>query len=396
MAMLKDSNFLPFIVNCFRRATGTPVTTLDASKSSLLKGSIMTVCLGPSIGSRMSCHSPSNTHPLVRAFCQNHCRGLLITGIDLLEASTIAWPNAAMWRQVPVVTTYYAQVQSPQPTLGDADTHHHSPRRIQNASRHGSNLALSGGNPMPPPTIPAYIRQANHDPFVDSTSQAFNLWRQPSSDVSMPDYSKSNSRASSMRNITDTATMPDISGRQFASLQELGAYESVCEALSPAVPAAPSQRKGDGVSTPVMTVRKPSANTRPVGADIIQNIHPFQASTTFLEPVNAGQQDLPEKAERNRNSPSTMDATNIKSRKENVPKTLFEENPQAQDKGLRKVAQPFSASNITGTKRQRVITPAASKVIDHEDQPRVSPIARKLSRQDARDGRSVLGGIENI
>lgn len=54
-----------------------------------------------------------------------------------------------------------------------------------------------------------------------------------------------------------------------------------------------------------------------------------------------------------------------------------------------------------GTKRQRVITPAAAKVIDDEDEPRTSPSIRKTSlgsmKQDGKGNeRKVLGGIENV
>jgi hypothetical protein len=60
-----------------------------------------------------------------------------------------------------------------------------------------------------------------------------------------------------------------------------------------------------------------------------------------------------------------------------------------------------TTSSNSGTKRQRVVTPAASKAIDFEDEPRTSPSFRKTSlanpRQDGDAGdRKVLGTIENF
>lgn len=77
------------------------------------------------------------------------------------------------------------------------------------------------------------------------------------------------------------------------------------------------------------------------------------------------------------------------------PASATHENP------TRRISQPFATTNNSGTKRQRVVTPAAAKVIDDEDEPRSSPSIRKASQASARtDGkendRVVLGGIENI
>jgi len=77
------------------------------------------------------------------------------------------------------------------------------------------------------------------------------------------------------------------------------------------------------------------------------------------------------------------------------PASATHENP------TRRISQPFATTNNSGIKRQRVVTPAAAKVIDDEDEPRPSPSIRKASQASARtDGkendRVVLGGIENI
>jgi hypothetical protein len=96
-------------------------------------------------------------------------------------------------------------------------------------------------------------------------------------------------------------------------------------------------------------------------------------------------------------------ASNVKSRKEHVqPSPLTENVNTAENEGVsRKTSLQIAIEFNGGNKRQRVITPAASKVIDDEDEPRSSPSLRKIAerstKQDTKEGeRSVLGGIENI
>lgn len=59
--------------------------------------------------------------------------------------------------------------------------------------------------------------------------------------------------------------------------------------------------------------------------------------------------------------------------------------------------QPRSDGRVPSSKRQRVVTPS-SKFADDEDEPRSSPIARKVSRASVMDGkdheRRILGVIE--
>lgn len=91
----------------------------------------------------------------------------------------------------------------------------------------------------------------------------------------------------------------------------------------------------------------------------------------------------------------------IWSRKENVYGSPSATDTFGNEGALRKVAQTFTATNSSGTKRQRNVTPAASKVIDDEDEPRASPLLGKMSRgaskHEGREGeRRVLSGIENL
>lgn len=59
---------------------------------------------------------------------------------------------------------------------------------------------------------------------------------------------------------------------------------------------------------------------------------------------------------------------------------------------MRKVSQTFTSSN-SGNKRQRVISPAAPKAIDTEDEPKGSI---SHGRQGNGAERRVLSGIQNI
>jgi alpha-N-acetylglucosamine transferase len=89
----------------------------------------------------------------------------------------------------------------------------------------------------------------------------------------------------------------------------------------------------------------------------------------------------------------------VQSRKENHSSPHSEFRQESNEGVTRKVSQTFAASN-SSHKRQRVVTPAASKVIDAEDEPRTSPSSRKISRtsekQDSDSERRVLSGIENV
>ena len=100
---------------------------------------------------------------------------------------------------------------------------------------------------------------------------------------------------------------------------------------------------------------------------------------------------------------STTITSNVKSRKENVQSSPHgaDLNSTGYEGVARKVSQQFSTTAVNGIKRPRVVTPAASKVIDDEDEPRTSPSLRMASRGSAKQEgkeveRRVLSGIENI
>lgn len=70
------------------------------------------------------------------------------------------------------------------------------------------------------------------------------------------------------------------------------------------------------------------------------------------------------------------------------------------DENTARKSPMFITTNNSGTKRSRVVTPAAIKAIDDEDEPRASPSIRQASlgtvKQENREPeRKVLGEIEH-
>ncbi len=92
-------------------------------------------------------------------------------------------------------------------------------------------------------------------------------------------------------------------------------------------------------------------------------------------------------------------STNIKSRKENLHHSPLVVRPASagNDETIRKMSQAFTTTNSGGTKRQRIVTPASSKAIDDEDEPRSSPSTRKVSRTSAKgEGQGVRRVLSNL
>ena len=169
-----------------------------------------------------------------------------------------------MWRQVSLLAPYFVQHASPGPRHDEAETHSHSPRRRAGSMRPPPTVAsLSVINPENIPTFPPH---AIFDPFIEAEQPPLKSWRHPrqpsTADVSMPDYSKSNTRTNSSRHVTDPMIVSDseISDRRFESLQSDGAYESVCEALQPSAPvntpAEPTPEAGRRVCSKSLGSRK--------------------------------------------------------------------------------------------------------------------------------------------
>jgi hypothetical protein len=87
---------------------------------------------------------------------------------------------------------------------------------------------------------------------------------------------------------------------------------------------------------------------------------------------------------------------------ENVQEPLVRLEPLLTANAVRIISNPSSATtNKSGTKRQRVVTPAATKAINGEVELTTSPSVRKISlgklKQDGEENdRKALGAIENV
>jgi hypothetical protein len=91
----------------------------------------------------------------------------------------------------------------------------------------------------------------------------------------------------------------------------------------------------------------------------------------------------------------TPSLTNIQGKKENVQEYPGKGEVCAATDRFRRATQPSMSTSSSGAKRQRIVTPAAFKVIDEEDEPRSSPTRKTSQATPAYDGeRKVLGGIE--
>ncbi|RDW77337.1 hypothetical protein BP6252_05390 [Coleophoma cylindrospora] len=131
---------------------------------------------------------------------------------NVLEASSIAWPNTAMWHRFPSPTLHNVQHMPPPYLGGGTELHAHSPRRTKQAPLFEAFPALA-------PTT-----------FV----------RQPS-ESSLSSMTRANTRNPS-RQFTNPNMLQD--GQQ-QTLQSAGAFESVCAAL---LPAANGQNVVEGVT----------------------------------------------------------------------------------------------------------------------------------------------------
>jgi hypothetical protein len=143
-----------------------------------------------------------------------------------------------MWRQVSFATPLLPQSDNATTKVGDGDieVHSHSPRR-RTISVARQTLRPSTMGSMLPPGLPMYSRVVSYDPFTEPGSSRH--WRHPSSsvDVSMPDYSTSTSNASGSRQVTDPMVITKQE-RRFQSMQTVGAYETICDALRSSEPVA--------------------------------------------------------------------------------------------------------------------------------------------------------------
>lgn len=138
-----------------------------------------------------------------------------------------------MWRQVAIMSPYYAPHISPRHQEDALEAHSHSPRHLAPSLKPSFPQAIGFAN-QPHASV---FQRGSADPFIDARGAAFTSWRQPSSDVSMPDYASSASLQASSRNVSDPMQISEKGDRTFQSMQMAGAYDQLCEALIPSAPA---------------------------------------------------------------------------------------------------------------------------------------------------------------
>ncbi|KUJ22447.1 uncharacterized protein LY89DRAFT_762652 [Mollisia scopiformis] len=331
---------------------------------------------------------------------------------DVLEASSIAWPNSSMWRQVSIMGPYLAQQLSPRREVDGVEAHSHSPRQ-NTATRApfpppGVPFPPPGFGSMQPPNPPLFQRQPAFDPFTDrseSMPPSFTHWRQRSSaDVSMPDYATT--RGSSSRQVSDPMQGTEATNPVFETEQNPGIYESLIEAMGPKAPSnTPKTGAGTPVTAPTTANAAVSRKSSTSGAgdrvdsDSIERNLRAALGTALMAAKSAPDSE----GQTPTLTLKPIAISGIKGRKENMQDSPLgpEPNATANENGVRVVSQTFVTTNSAGTKRSRVVTPASAKVIDDEDEPRTSPSLRKASRgsvkqDDKENERRVYSGVETI
>ncbi|KAG8413583.1 hypothetical protein J3458_012658 [Metarhizium acridum] len=199
--------------------------------------------------------------------------------LEVLESSSIAWPNPSMWRRAPFADSM--QVPTLQPD--DSESHAHSPQRRGSSSdklSHAMNsfqgtgtssVLVAGGRRVTHPVYGPCLYPAENglDPFGNAGSyfewlncmdmgmtaavgdNHFNLnrssaaqrsTRRTSTDVSMPDYIPAKSDSQGVEQQLAPETFPDEDGRQNAQ----------CKVPTNA-PTADVEYKREGAAFPVPT-----------------------------------------------------------------------------------------------------------------------------------------------
>jgi hypothetical protein len=287
-----------------------------------------------------------------------------------------------MWRHISFVAGMLPGGNVPRKSSeGAIEAHSHSPRRRSISLARPQRPPPAMGM-MLPPGLPVFPRPANFDPFTEPRA---TQWRQPSSaDVSMPDYSSSVSLASHSRQFTDPISSNKPEPQRFQSLESIGAFEGLCEALKPSnVTKKSVLGDSDDVRTAQNKASKVPDDHQSSKLDTLR-LSIF-AETKVVRSI-AGQ-TTPATA------PESGVSGSVKSRKENAQDSPLPRDTVSEGNAFTLGAsQPSSAISAAGHKRQRVVTPASVKAIDQEDEPKNS-IMRKISQGSA--GRRALGELPN-
>jgi hypothetical protein len=285
-----------------------------------------------------------------------------------------------MWRQVSIVGPYYTQQFSPRQNHDGAEDHSHSPRRSVPLIQPAANVNIGSLFNQNQSLFP---RQATFDPFTEPVHSAYSSWRRArasSTDISMPDYSKTHTRESTQ------VSEPMVTDRvevQHRNIQMIGPYDTLCEALIPRVPdntPANGERETSESSTAIavaLTALSDSNHDLPIKTTAKRAAEPSVSSVSIKAEIHA-------KVDTPLSSRAPSITNSVKGRKENLTESEHIEDVRLPSNGgsyhkIIQPVQPFQPPNHGANKRQRVVTPAAAKVIDDEDEPRSSPSVRKVS-----------------
>jgi len=244
--------------------------------------------------------------------------------------------------------------------------HGHSPRKADSFEQAGRSIYPNRSkSTIAPLNAPAFARPPNYDPFTEPVHAAFRGWRNASAtslsessnsvDIFMLDASSnSNSRGSSRHVTNNIATRR---GEHVSEkMQTDVTADDLCELLQPSAPT----------NTPKTLVQNTPTSTK----NETDNFNPGGSMQTFgdVEQQTLANGDY-EKENCGPTSPTAQEA--------------FIQTPilhsTVQEEIARKNLQPFATTNSSGSKRQRIVTPASTRVDDDE------PATRKT-----------LGDLDNI
>lgn len=380
MASLTLLGFHLSIGSFLHKTFGMPVTIWAVSNLSFRKVSRDTTRPSHLRGSKTSQHSLFSMRHLVNCFLA--ILNITDASIDVLEQSSIAWPNQAMWRQVSLVGQYIAQQSvSPRKISGEDELHSHSPCRGIAPARSFGTKSLSG---MLAPVMPK--ASSSSDPFTDKVNLAFQGWRRTSiNDISMPDYSSSGSGYTRYpsRQVTDPMS---VTGFESAAVSYSHA-DSYNETVGPRPPANTPQNESTARTQHTTAIdhthTRKSISRKNTMSQAAEEIMPLSDIVTG-GPDQAFAPGTVVVHQR----PNANDS--IKGRKENITHSPASARygSDGANEHFNVISEAFSTAANVNNKRQRVVTPAASKAIDDEDEPRSSPTARKVSRTNAKEAQT--------
>ncbi|KAK4176752.1 hypothetical protein QBC36DRAFT_328540 [Triangularia setosa] len=342
--------------------------------------------------------------------------------LEILEANGIAWPNPSMWRRPP------ANPSMPVPTFqtdDGAELHSHSPRRksllLRNVKSQGfptppmpstifqpqTTSGFMGSSTFPAPLLPrtsaasvntytdpfnsssAYMDWVNSMNSIANSGQSSDsgnsfkaFWpsstiqaRKHTSDVSMPDYSATMDEIDGIKVPTNTPTALDLDHHQY----HLAQHRHDASLLPPTLASSLTQSLlNQPIPLPSSEVksRKETRHHLGMGLGLVDPNTAFRMDTPI--PGSGG---VACHSSRSSSTASSNDECGDRgglfgdNEKENSVPSALSDQPVFPSSSRSTSAGELGYSS--GVKRNRTFTPASSRAIDDEDEPRrVSPCVR--------------------